>query len=507
MTPIIISVASSYGNQVAIQMGKFAHLNTRMEPTRKFLRQFVKTATPQSTLLMVNGKRPTLLEKPKLSDFGLEIEGTSLKYSNERPALKGTEGRVSVVLSGNTEFMKEVAALRDNTDVNAVEQNNNAFLVAIISMPGHSRPVISLLQIDKKTNTAQMLTYSGRSYAMFVHAAEALVEKGIIAEVPDSSIDKSMKRDPRDSGVKMDWGITTPKPGQKEKPAVTVPQGNVSLDDLGQEPAQEPAPAIDLDQIPEVVETDVEEEQAPPAPTSRIHPKKVKGRPRKSDVEEDEDEDETDAPKVHPKELPRSNRPKKPSVRDRGNLPTHPDAGSSRVKARKVKKRPAIESLIESIENVDSIPQALELVNTVKLGKEDCVRAVMAALSRPDYPEAVLNNLGNLGENVGTGWAEMDADQIQEAVRQEFLYSVEDSEGTVTLLQDLDDVDNVSGYERGYVFYLLLYTAYDGLEDMLPAFSKISPELVSIDVLNNAVDLGTLSQEEADQIEDTVEVA
>lgn len=456
------SKSSAFGNTIALKVGKTADLKARDPIVRDFLRKFMKTASPQSSLILVEGKRPQLVENPKLSDFGIELEGASVVITNKRPALKGNEGREVVFISARSAFLKEVAQLKDNADVNAINPDTNAFLVTITFRPSASKPVISFIQVDKDRN-GHMLTYSTRSYANFLFTAEILKEKGIIEEIPEISAEKSAQRDPRPSGVRLgNMGITSPT-AKPSTPKVTIPtKGPIVLDDL------------------EAVQAPVDPDTAP-AKTKAKPTKVVKVEHNENPIVTlQEDEEVEIAP-------PTSKlRPKK-------------------AKPTKVSKKDAMNTLLEEIENTDSAPHALELVNEANISAKDCRVAVMAALKRPNDLESVLNNLANLGGNVERGWADMELDDIQNSITPEMLYAVEDSEGIDTLISDLDELDEQSGYERGYVFWLLLYMSYDDVNDYIAGMKGSHLEVLKLDTLNMAVGYGMLTQDQADEIEDLME--
>lgn len=463
------SQSSAFGNTIALKVGKTADLKARDPIVRDFLRKFMKTASPQSSLILVEGKRPQLVENPKLSDFGIELEGASVITTNKRPALKGNEGREVVFLSARSPFLKEVAQLKDNADVNAINPETNAFLVAITFRPSAPKPVISFIQVDKDRN-GHMLTYSTRSYANFLFTAEILKEKGIIEEIPEISAEKSAQRDPRPSGVRLgNMGITAPTT-KPSSPKVTIPtKGPIVLDDLEAVQAKEPK------QAPVRVETPVVPEPKP-AKTKTKPTKVVK-------VEHNEN----------------------PIVTLQEETAIAPPTSKLRPKKAKVSKKGALDTLLEAIENTDSAPRALELVNEANIDAKDCRKAVMAALKRPDQLESVLNNLANLGGNVERGWADMELDDIQNSITPDMLYAVEDSEGLDTLISDLDELDEQSGYERGYVFWLLLYMSYDDVNDYIKGMVGSHLEVLNLDTLNMAVGYGMLTQDQADEIEDLME--
>ncbi len=96
-----------------------------------------------------------------------------------------------------------------------------------------------------------------------------------------------------------------------------------------------------------------------------------------------------------------------------------------------------------------------------------------------------------LNDDMVSAWEDIDADEMQDAIRPELMHKQEDMGKMKDALQDLNELDAQSGYERGYIFYLLLYTAYDGLED----YYKLIPKpMKTPKILKQALNYGTLTE-------------
>lgn len=90
-------------------------------------------------------------------------------------------------------------------------------------------------------------------------------------------------------------------------------------------------------------------------------------------------------------------------------------------------------------------------------------------------------------------WESRNADQIQELIKPEYMHKQEDVGKLKEALADLAELDAASGYEEGYVFYLVLYGAYDGAED----YAKFVPKaLRSKTILTMAETLGMISADD-----------
>lgn len=452
------STSSPYGNSIALKAGKTADLKGQDIRKRMFLRNYLKTASPQSSLILVDGKRPQVVEKPTLAQFGIEIEGASIRLLEKRPAMKGLEGRKVVFISGNKELIKEASHLKDNADVGEMDTNNNAFLLSIVFRPSTTKPVISFIQVDAN-GEGHMLTYSGRSYANYLGAAEILQDHSVILTIPDISIEDSLKRDPRPTGIKLgNMGITSPK-----NPETKVTKAPVSPE------AAQPAPKAP------------KSDAVPPAPAP------LKGPMSLDDL---------------PAYVPNKNKDPIVQMKDGKAPPT----SKLRPKPVKAKKTPSIKDVIESIQNTDTTAAALEVMNGAKIKTNaDCRKALIAALQVKEVSDSTLNRIANMGGNVERGFAEFDASDIQEYITPDMLYIVEDTDGIKTLIEDLDDIDNASGYERGYVFWLLLYKCYDDVHDYLTGLKQSGTELAGFEFLQMAVGYGMLEQDQADEIEDNME--
>lgn len=95
-----------------------------------------------------------------------------------------------------------------------------------------------------------------------------------------------------------------------------------------------------------------------------------------------------------------------------------------------------------------------------------------------------------LNDILGYTWANLDVDEIQKHLSTDLIHRQEDDGMFKTALQDLNELDSQSGYERGYIFYLILYNAYSEASD----YSKYVPKpMRTAKVLKMAKELGMLN--------------
>lgn len=136
-------------------------------------------------------------------------------------------------------------------------------------------------------------------------------------------------------------------------------------------------------------------------------------------------------------------------------------------------------------------------------------KLVKALKARAEVPLAagqnpVLMDLSTaIGDSstVANAWAKLTAKDFQDAIDPSLLYQFEDTRGLNSMLVTLDSLDGDSGYVRGYMFWLSLYSSYSDVSDYASGLNQISPDLVSDEVLDQAQSYGMLTGAEIKQVE------
>lgn len=175
------------------------------------------------------------------------------------------------------------------------------------------------------------------------------------------------------------------------------------------------------------------------------------------------------------------------------------------MKKAKAKAKDPVEVLLASdsplFQNADNevAVEALDLVKDLSLAKKKkLLLAVIDGLHSSKVREPITRLADIvLNDIMVDAWEALTAKQIEKHVSPDLIHRQQDNKMLPAAIKDLNDLDGQSGYERGYIFYLILYQAYSESSD----YSKYVPKpMKTKKVLNMAKKLGMLTASDVKEL-------
>lgn len=154
--------------------------------------------------------------------------------------------------------------------------------------------------------------------------------------------------------------------------------------------------------------------------------------------------------------------------------------------------------LFQNFDNEKAV-EALDSIKDLSLAKKKkLLLAVIDGLHSSKVREPITR-LADLVLNdiMVDAWEALTAKQIEKHVNSDLIHRQQDNMMMPAAIKDLNDLDGQSGYERGYIFYLILYQAYSEASD----YSKYVPKpMKTKKVLNMAKKLGMLTASDVKEL-------